>query len=599
MKEHGVEPAYLELEKSIARFAKAAKGEAYLSTTRQLLEQPTRSLDFATTLTDQLHKAAKKLDFDAMLHRSSRLLDVHLTANLTEQPTDRSALEDAITRIKAAKSLCELAFAEISLADQELLDTSAPKLLADFIKHIYIHKDESNKAVWEHAKAIRWAPLYDAALLLTPLMTREFMIQLRNESKKLGKPTVRPPGVKGRLLFARKTSAGWIVIGAAGKNEYDGRCAFILDIGGDDIYRAAATASSREQRINVVIDAKGNDLYDADQDFAQGCGRFGVSLLVDHRGDDVYRAKRVAQGASFAGIGILADYRGQDRYEGDAFVQGVGAFGVGLLFDREGDDKMSAHLSSQGFAWPLSVGLLVDLAGKDERIGTGKYGSSYGTKGKFNGMCQGASFGFRTLACGGFGVLIDGGGDDVSRVGEFGHGCGYFFGTGIVRDYGGNDQVEASRYGIATGAHFGVSVVIDDKGDDVWKNPSVAALAGNWDLTVSCFVDRRGADRYEAGGLAIGCATITSFAAFFDLDGKDTYVCPSTQAFGRAGHAQDVARNTQSVALFVDLGRSKDEYPKKAGDGVAGNRQARGIAVEMSDKFKGTAVAGRGVFVDR
>ncbi len=272
---------------------------------------------------------------------------------------------------------------------------------------------------------------------------------------------------------------------------------------------------------------------------------------------------------------------------------------VGLLFDREGNDKMTAQLTSQGFAWPLSTGILVDLAGKDRRIGTGKYPASYGTKGEFNGMCQGVSVGFRTLASGGFGVLIDGGGDDVSRAGEFGHGRGYFFGTGIVRDYAGNDDVKASRYGIATGAHFGIGVVIDDRGNDVWKNPGVAAIAGNWDLTVSCFIDRRGRDHYEAGGLALGCSTITSFAAFLDLSGKDTYVCSNAQTFGRAGHAQDLTRKTQSVAVFVDLGGSTDTYPKPATNVTAGDRQARGFEVKVADKDKQPGVAGRGVFVDR
>ena len=62
MKKHGAEAAYLELGKSIARFTDSGKGAAYLSKTRELLEHPVESLDFATALTDQLHKAAKKLD---------------------------------------------------------------------------------------------------------------------------------------------------------------------------------------------------------------------------------------------------------------------------------------------------------------------------------------------------------------------------------------------------------------------------------------------------------------------------------------------------------------------------------------------------------
>ena len=278
-----------------------------------------------------------------------------------------------------------------------------------------------------------------------------------------------------------------------------------------------------------------------------------------------------------------------------------GSSGTGCSSTRGGNDVMEAKLASLGFAWPLSVGQLVDLAGNDLRTATGGYGSSYGTKGAFNGLSHGASVGFRTLANGGFGVVVDGGGNDVTKVGEFGFGCGYFFGCGIVRDFGGNDLVEASRYGIATGAHFGLGFVIDDDGNDVWKNSSVASLAGNWDLTVSAFLDRAGNDRYEAKGLSIGCATITSVACFFDLGGKDSYLQNGKRSFGRAGHPQDADRKLQSVAIFVDDGGEEDVYPQlKLEDEIGNGKTIRwSIEQKATQGDKAIRLAGRGVFVDR
>ena len=48
------------------------------------------------------------------------------------QSGDR-VLEAVVARSESARILCERAFAKISAADQKMLDTTAPKLIADFI----------------------------------------------------------------------------------------------------------------------------------------------------------------------------------------------------------------------------------------------------------------------------------------------------------------------------------------------------------------------------------------------------------------------------------------------------------------------------------
>jgi len=603
MKEHGVSSSYEGLRRDIARYAKGDKSGGRLSAITALLGDPVKTVDFADELTAHLRTAGAELEIDEFLARSAKLLDVEWSATPLPGEKVAGAIEEALMRIEKARIECEAAFAKIPVEAHEQLQIDAHELSRDFARHIYVHKKERNKKVWTRVQTVDLARLVEAAHLLSPVVHRKFARRIEREILEMKpRPAVktRPQGVKGRLLFAKQTKAGWFVIGGSGKNVYDGALAFVLDLGGNDVYRAKATRSGVGHRVNVVIDVKGDDRYEAGEDFAQACGRFGVSFLVDHRGADQYKAKRLAQGASLAGIGILVDHHGKDHYVADAFGQGAGCFGIGLLLDRDGDDVMKAHAFAQGFAWPLSTGFLVDLAGDDERTATGKYASVYGTKGRFNGMSQGTSFGFRFLACGGFGVIVDGGGDDVSDVGEFGHGCGYYFGCGIVRDFGGKDRVRAARYGIATGAHFGVSAVLDDDGDDEWKNQGeAAAIAGNWDLTVSCFVDRRGNDRYETPGISIGGATITSFASFVDLAGSDHYAPVGTSCLGRAGHAEDARRKTQSIALFVDLGGRKDRYPKLAVDPRPGNGVRSATTVRGTGNDDKGRVIGRGVFYDR
>jgi hypothetical protein len=595
---HGALPSLRRIEQAYPLYAKQISGQRYLSATKAIFDKPLSGLPFGEELTSHLYEHAGSAAYPALLQRAAQLIDSEFAPEELSPP---STLAEAATLLEEAHALSQAAFAAIDAKEHEQLVVATRQLLADFVQHIYVHKRESNKGVWQRVQRIDWSKLFAAQQRLLLLAQPEVLQALRKDAMQNKMRRPEAPGVEGSVLWAKQTAAGLMVIGGGGKNRYDGDFAFVLDLGGQDRYAATATRSGVQQRVNLVCDLRGDDEYAGDEYFAQGCGLFGNSLLVDLAGNDRYEAKRAAQGCGVAGVGMLIDVAGNDAYSGDAYVHGAGCFGLGALIDRAGDDKMQAGLASMGFGWPLSAGFLIDLEGNDLRTLGGKYGSSYGTKGEFNALGHGASVGFRTLANGGFGVVVDGGGDDVSKVGEFGFGCGYFFGCGIVRDFGGNDIVEASRYGIATGAHFGLGFVYDDAGNDSYSNRSVAALAGNWDLTVSFFVDRAGDDSYLAKGLSIGCATITSVAGFFDLGGNDRYVQTGNQSFGRAGHPQDADRKLASVALFVDVGGGEDLYPKIKTQPEPANGMEHGWEVKRKATRgdKAERVAGRGVFVDR
>jgi hypothetical protein len=510
--------------------------------------------------------------------------------------------------LAAAQKLVEDALGAIEPADRAELRAGLVTLLDDYLRSIYIHeaKDHDNKRTWKKLQRVDAAGMHAAAELLLPLLQPKvhnaLAAALRKELANAPPPPA-VPGVTGRLLYAEATPHGWILVGSTDANVYDARIAFAIDLGGNDTWRAPSTRSDVGVPINVVIDLAGDDRYLAGEPFAQGCGLFGVSLLGEAAGKDLYEAQRGAQGAAFAGIGVLLDAQGDDRFAGDAFAQGIALHGTGLLLDRAGNDAMTLGSDGQGYGLPQGVGVLADLAGNDQRTATGVRKSTYGTDGEFVGRAQGTAFGFRTVAPGGLGALLDGGGKDVNTVGEFGFGCGYFFGVGVVRDRGGDDQTFASRYGIATGAHHGVGAVFDDAGNDLWDNRHTASLAGNWDLTVSVLFDRAGDDRYLGDGITLGSSTITSFAALVDGGGKDVYETGSDLAFARCGHADDVGRGSRSIALFLDLGGGKDSYPATSplqpppGNGSVAVR-TREDAFGEGDAKK-TATSGKGVFVDR
>lgn len=99
----------------------------------------------------------------------------------------------------------------------------------------------------------------------------------------------------------------------------------------------------------------------------------GVGLLVDLAGDDVYRAAVYAQGTGYwQGLGILSDRSGSDSYDALYYAQGAAAhFGAGFLADggpgsdRFGLDSTPINLVV-GAAQDFSVGVLVNEHGDDE-----------------------------------------------------------------------------------------------------------------------------------------------------------------------------------------------------------------------------------------
>lgn len=605
--EHGLTETYDALRARLGASARLYGAEGTPPLVASMLEAPADAAWLGIDLTDRLLEAGRQgfPDVPTLLAECADALAVDaplLGRNGIALPASLDAALDRVAAVLDAVSIeLELARAPVPAEDLPGLPAALRAVLDAFPKTVYVAEDPKLAPHLALLRQIDRAALLRAAALLAPLAEPVAWEELRAAARAW--PEVQAPeGVEGKVLGVRQTALGPIVIGGFGANRYDLEVAVLVDLGGHDEYAARTTRADLEHPCNLVLDLWGDETYRAEADSygAQGAATFGVSWLVDARGDDRYEAGRLAQGAGACGVGILVDLDGHDRYVGDAYVQGAGVFGSGLFVDVAGNDQLDAALFAQGFAGPLGQGFLLDVAGNDTRRATGRYPSSYGTEGQFAAMSQGAAVGMRTLRAaplrlaGGLGVLVDGAGDDRSTVGEFGYGMGYFLGAGIVRDCAGNDTVDASRYGIATGAHQAVGLVLDDGGDDHYRNPYAASIAGNWDHVVSVLLDAGGDDVYEGGGITLGSATITSFAALIDGGGRDRYRGGGL-ALGQAGHASDVRNGTRSLGLFVDLGAARDTYdgPFPAADGLVRPHH-------REDTHEGRkAVSGLGLFLDR
>ncbi|MFN0205368.1 MAG: hypothetical protein ACKVS6_03540 [Planctomycetota bacterium] len=612
VKKHKLTENLERYKNAVGQIIDQSKGSRYLTKTRELFANPFALPEFAGSLTENLMIAARlpETSISGIVRIGSKLVDADIAANIAKDldprpvitiPPDVEAnLASIELRIVDASIDVQDALSTLSGEEQKLLRSGLDPLFQHFVSNIYIHQSPALVETWKLAERINYAAMFRAAARLAPLASAQFLKNISdNLRKKIALPApIHVAGVSGTLLFAKQTPSGWILVGDAGPNRYEVAAALIIDLGGNDIYSAQATRSDLGRPVNVVLDLGGDDRYQSEEMYSQACGLLGVSFIIDQSGKDNYSAGRVAQGASAAGVGILVDRAGDDLYEGDAFVQGAGCFGIGCLLDVSGNDMMNAKIDSQGYAWPISAGFLIDINGNDKRTATGAYGSTYGTPGEFAGRSMGASFGFRFLACGGFGVLLDGAGDDITKVGEMGFGMGYYFGCGFVRDLGGNDQVFASRYGIAAAAHQALSIVIDDKGNDLWDNAHTASIAGNWDTTYSFFIDLNGNDTYRGAGISTGGATISSLAAFIDGGGIDRYETTDGPSFGSAGHPEDAQRNTQSIAFFLDLGGNKDQYPGSGHTPPLSNNSE--FVSRKSDVYQTKNVeSGAGIFLDR
>ncbi|MGB8656213.1 MAG: hypothetical protein WCE90_00315 [Candidatus Zixiibacteriota bacterium] len=167
----------------------------------------------------------------------------------------------------------------------------------------------------------------------------------------------------------------------------------LLDLSGNDVYTSDifGQGSSYWFSIGSLMDEEGNDKYVSFQ-YAQGAGtHLTLGVLEEGSGDDVYISHGVSQGCGHdLALGLLWDKSGNDSYISYDLSQGAGsADGFGILVDEKGDDGyyVGRNNNTQGFGDPRrdygSVGILLDLSGRDRYIGNGKDSTWWTTPSKW------------------------------------------------------------------------------------------------------------------------------------------------------------------------------------------------------------------------
>lgn len=450
------------------------------------------------------------------------------------------------------------------------------------LKDLYVVKSWKNEEEEEAARkpADRWAEqraYYDLMDRLGKIDYSLLYVGAHDIAEALDYASAQLAGRKPkpgeRFAFGCSTAMGDIVVSSGTDDVYAAgpHYLLILDLTGNDTYRAGGASGGPGRPVGMILDAAGDDHYVEESERPSfGAGVLGFGFVYDLKGNDTYSAGCGSQGIGVAGVGVLRDFAGNDRYKAKGFCQGAGAFGLGLLIDHAGDDTYDCYIEGQGYGFTLGFGLLLDAAGNDKYTAndTDLIFPSPQSKQHNVSLAQGAGSGSRrdyidgkSLA-GGVGMLLDGAGNDSYFGGLFCQAAGYWYGIGILDDRAGNDTYRGVWYTQSATAHFAVSLLVDGGGDDQYKVTNCVSNGAAHDFSVSLFIEEGGNDVYAVPGIVVGSALTNSVALFCEMAGDDVYRCGYGGGLGLAQNRGTTGwrSGTRTLAVFLDLA-GKDTYP--------------------------------------
>lgn len=389
-------------------------------------------------------------------------------------------------------------------------------------------------------------------------------------------------GVARREFILRlETPFGRIVVGGKGDNYYEEPAALLVDLGGNDTYlaRTGSSAAAPNAHVSLCLDFEGNDEYLSDDEDTFGSGNFGVGLCFDLDGNDTYSSLGRAFGVAYVGLGVLFDAAGDDSYECGTIGEGSALFGYGLLIDKAGKDSYSLNRYGQGFGGTYGVGLLADLDGNDTYVAGGEVLAGGDDLESTASFAQGAARGCgpseneqptdearKLFISGGWGILVEGGGDDRYKGGSYVQGAARWSALGMLLDRWGDDVYEGARIAQGAGHMLASGLLCDGLGDDKYEVSGMGQGCAMI-LSVGMLWDYFGTDRYKGGENTLGYVRdINCLSLMVDARGNDEYEgSPTSLGFSEKYESQ-IEHGTKPLGLFMDLG-GDDRYTGRPNTG--------------------------------
>lgn len=365
-----------------------------------------------------------------------------------------------------------------------------------------------------------------------------------------------------RKVLSKQCEFGLMLIGTANDDIYNAAeikalrnnlVCLIIDPRGNDVYEMPLR-SGKDNKAYLLIDLQGNDVYRSSSPAQMFFSQAGLGISLDLAGDDLYQVDDFSF-ASFMGTNLHMDSDGNDNYRSGLFSQAAAMQGISVLVDCAGRDCYQATTLGQGMGCLQGVGALADLAGSDLYQLGGKYLHAPLMPNDFRSMGQGMGFGMRPDFAGGLGFLFDKGGNDQYLGGVYAQGVGYWYATGMLVDEAGNDVYNAIYYPQGSGIHLAAGYLYDGGGDDAYYSRNGPGQGAGHDWALGVLIDESGNDAYSIqGGNGLGLSN--SVGLFIDKRGDDRYERSEAQNYGNAAFS----RSTGGIGLFLDAG-GKDSYP--------------------------------------
>lgn len=582
---YGIEENYADLRQRLGKLAETHEGFR-MPYVAYLHRNPFHMEKVAQDLFDSLYensgkplKATFYLPYHA-LKLTGREPGETATAVLETGLTLEEHLVQLEKLLESAAALHEKAFAALSVEDRKFVFDNIERLAEVFEEMFYIHTNEDREEFEKQLRLIELAKKIDLSLLFTAFLHlrkvtfNDYLAGLEKDLRVAGVDIAK------EIITQKDTPFGKIIIGGTADNWYkDGDAAIVIDLGGNDFYTNNSGSSTAEIPCAVVVDVRGDDVYESTRSFAQGCGLLGVGILADLEGEDSYVGIRWCQGVCACGIGMLFDGGGADSYRSHGFAQSCALWGISVLADIAGDDKYESHTFAQGLGMCGGAAVLCDSKGDDCYYAKGTHPTGYGTPGVYEGWAQGCGVGFRQYGSGGIGVLLDCSGTDRYEAGNFSQGGGYYYGWGLLNDRGKDDDTYiGSRYAQGFCAHQAMGTFIEEGGDDFYASRNAVHAGLAWDESITLFIDRGGDDDYSnERGFSQGASAHNAICIFMDMGGSDIYAASS--GVGASG-PNDYHGGT-SLSLFLDLGGEEDFYRKPGENNAVSYRPQDSLVLDL------------------
>lgn len=465
-----------------------------------------------------------------------------------------SAVAEAIEEIRRAVLQAGpwLDRAAAGLSDEEREDLS--RRLATRLVHV--PPERLDTRLFESASRFDQAALLSASLALAVGVERAV------------RALERAATVEGGLPRSLALPGMTVTLGGAGDDEYSteelSRSTLVLDLGGANRYLAAPAAAGPGQ-IRLVVDLGREVVIESSGPVASG--RFGIGLLHlgNGAGPKLLRGGPFSLGAGLFGAGLLLARGPGSRFESGDFSQGAAAFGLGVIDVQGARPRLSAPLNAQGFGFTRGAGLL-RVRGEEARLECGLAYPDPREEEAALSFCQGAGYGPRALAGGGFGLALVESDRASLDSGYFAQGLGYWRGFGGLYFKGDGARIQSRRYGQGAGIHSALgSLELVGSGNRLlhWG----AGPAFGWDRGVG-FASVRGAGNELRADWASGKGDVGGHG-FLSVEGSSNRVrlgelatgtmTRSVPAYGLAivsGTANSIwsqARSSAAVAGAVTL----------------------------------------------